>query len=117
MASRPRDIAYWRIPVLTADVGGAIVGLGSLRSVGELKLWHAAGLSDRLPAYSYHVANELRADAATHLVLGWLMGAYRMTRYRSVRRSARRALLWLCRRKRISPTRKLLPPALHSRAI
>jgi len=64
---------------------GAVAGLGSLRSVGELKVWHAAGLSDRLPAQAYHVANELRQDAATHFVLGWLMGAYRMTRYRSGR--------------------------------
>jgi leucyl aminopeptidase len=89
-AERHRALAY---PNPDGNVGGAIVGLGSLRSVGELKVWNAAGLSDRLPAYSYHVANELRADAATHLVLGWLMGAYRMTRYRSVAPSGPRAAL------------------------
>src|SRR5260370_3257692 len=80
-AERHRVLAY---PGADGGIGGAVAGLGSLRSVGELKVWHAAGLSDRLPAQTYHVANELRQDAATHFVLGWLMGAYRMMRYRSV---------------------------------
>jgi leucyl aminopeptidase len=70
-----------------------VVGLGPLRSVDDLKLWHAAGLSDRLPAGRYHIANKLRADAATHFVLGWLMGAYRMMRYRSAVPTAPRAML------------------------
>jgi leucyl aminopeptidase len=89
-AEKHRALAF---PSPDGSVGGAVVGLGSLRSVGELKVWHAAGLSDRLPAYTYHVANELRGDAATHLVLGWLMGSYRMTRYRSVAPTAPRAVL------------------------
>ena len=80
-AEKNRSLAF---PGPQGSVAGAVVGLGSLRSVDELKLWHAAGLSDRLPAGRYHVANKLRADAATHFVLGWLMGAYRMTRYKSV---------------------------------
>jgi leucyl aminopeptidase len=50
-------------------------------------------LSDRLPAHTYHVANELQRDAATHFLLGWLMGAYRMTRYRSVAPATPRAVL------------------------
>ena len=89
-AEKHRALAY---PNPDGSVGGAVVGLGSLRSVGELKIWHAAGLSDRLPPHTYHVANELRQDAATHFVLGWLMGAYRMTRYRSVVPSTPRAVL------------------------
>jgi leucyl aminopeptidase len=89
-AEKHRALAY---PNADGTVGGAVVGLGALRSVGELKIWNAAGLSDRLPAYTYHVANELRQDAATHFVLGWLMGAYRMTRYRSVPPAAPRAVL------------------------
>src|SRR3979490_1161763 len=96
MASRPRSIAGWRTRVRTGAVGGiggAVVGLGSLRSLGELKVWHAAGLSDRLPAQAYYVANELPQGAATHFVLGWLMGAYRMTRYRSVAPPTSRAVL------------------------
>src|ERR1700753_999613 len=93
MRSRARNTGHWPFPIPEGSVGGAVVGLGSLRSVGELKVWHAAGLSDRLPAYTYYVANDLRGDAATHLVLGWLMGSYRMTRYRSVAPPAPRAVL------------------------
>src|SRR4051794_27339662 len=89
-AEKHRAVTY---PGPDGSVGGAVVGLGTLRSVGELKVWHAAGLSDRLPAFSFHVANELRRDAATHLVTGWLMGAYRMTRYRSVAAPVPRARL------------------------
>jgi leucyl aminopeptidase len=89
-AERHRVLAY---PGADGGIGGAVAGLGSLRSVGELKVWHAAGLSDRLPAQTYHVANELRQDAATHFVLGWLMGAYRMMRYRSVAPATPRAVL------------------------
>ena len=107
LAEQPAEVARWirshafqgekhrvlAYPAPDGSVGGAVVGLGSLRSVGELKVWQAAGLSDRLPANAYHVANELRQDAATHFVLGWLMGAYRMTRYRSVAPTAPRAVL------------------------
>jgi leucyl aminopeptidase len=89
-AERHRVLAY---PGADGGIGGAVAGLGPLRSVGELKVWHAAGLSDRLPAQAYHVANELGQDAATHFVLGWLMGAYRMTRYRSVAPATPRAAL------------------------
>jgi leucyl aminopeptidase len=89
-AEKHRVLAY---PGAHGDIGGAVVGLGPLRSVNELKIWHAAGLSDRLPARTYHVANELRQDAATHFVLGWLMGAYRMAGYRSVASPAARATL------------------------
>ena len=91
-AEKHRALAY---PNADGSVGGAVVGLGSLRSVGDLKIWHAAGLSDRLPAHTYHVANELRRDAATHFVVGWLMGAYRMTRYRSAPPATQRAVLVL----------------------
>jgi leucyl aminopeptidase len=89
-AERHRVLAY---PGADGGIAGAVAGLGSLRSVGELKVWHAAGLSDRLPAQTYHVANELRRDAATHFVLGWLVGAYRMMRYRSAPPATPRAVL------------------------
>src|SRR5882757_3936521 len=46
-AEKHRVLAY---PNADGSVGGAVAGLGSLRSVDDLKLWHAAGLSDRLPA-------------------------------------------------------------------
>jgi leucyl aminopeptidase len=89
-AERHRVLAY---PDAQGGIGGALVGLGPLRAADDLKLWHAAGLPDRLPAQTYHVANALRQDAATHFALGWLMGAYRMTRYRSVAPATQRAVL------------------------
>jgi leucyl aminopeptidase len=64
-----------------------------MHSANELKVWHAAAMSDRLPAQKYHLANPLRHDAATHLVLGWLMGVYRMARYRSAAPAAPRPTL------------------------
>src|SRR5579872_2885006 len=79
-AERHRVLPY---PARDGGIGGALVGLGALRSADEIKLWHAAGLSDRLPPAVYHLAVALRPQAATQFVLGWLTGAYRMSRYRS----------------------------------
>jgi leucyl aminopeptidase len=97
LAEQPQSLAAWvrahafqaerqRILTLPSSGGalaGALVGLGPLGSPEELKLWHAAGLSDRLPAQRYRVITGLGPTAATHFVLGWLMGAYRFPRYRS----------------------------------
>lgn len=89
-AEKHRVLAY---PGEGGAIAGALVGLGALRSIGELKLWHAAGLADRLPPQTYHLATRLRQDAATHFVLGWLTGAYRMSRYRSAGSTTPRAML------------------------
>src|SRR5260370_35741568 len=70
-AERHRVLAY---PGADGGIGGAVAGLGSLRSVGELKGWHAAGLSDRRPAQNRHVSDGLRQHARTQFVLGWLSG-------------------------------------------
>jgi leucyl aminopeptidase len=70
------------LPSPEGRIAGAVVGLGPLRALSDLKLWHSAGLPDRLPALPYHLAVPLPAAVATHFVLGWLMGSYRMTRYR-----------------------------------
>jgi len=70
------------LPAPDGHIGGAVVGLGALVSADDLTLWHAAGLSDRLPAQSWRLATPLMPDAATRFLLGWLMGAYRMSRYR-----------------------------------
>lgn len=107
LSEQPPHIATWvrangfqgeRHRVLTlpgADgrIEGALAGLGSLRSTADLKLWHAAGLSDRLPALPYRIAAPLAERAATHFVLGWLTGAYRMGRYRAAASSAARPAL------------------------
>ncbi len=64
-------------------LAGAVAGLGSLSRLDDLTLWDAAGLQDRLPPGDYSLATPLAPPAATQFVLGWLTGAYRLTRYRS----------------------------------
>src|ERR1700759_1902734 len=70
-AEKQRVLAY---PGKDGGLAGAVVGLGALRDVDDLKLWHAAGLTDRLPARTYYVANPRRPDTATHVGLGGLGG-------------------------------------------
>jgi leucyl aminopeptidase len=70
------------LPSAEGGIGGAVAGLGELASVGDLTLWHAAGFPDRLPAQSWRLATPLPAPVATRFLLGWLMGGYRMNRYR-----------------------------------
>jgi len=85
-----------RVLVLPGEAGqiaGALVGLGPLREIDDLNLWHAAGLSERLPGERYRLSTALRPEAATQFALGWLIGSYRMTRYRSVVQLPRAALL------------------------
>jgi len=79
LAQQPAYVVNWlhannfqaerqRVLVLPDDagqVGGAVVGLGPVHEVDDLTLWHAAGLSDRLPAAHYHLATPLEAPAAT----------------------------------------------------
>lgn len=65
-------------------LAGAVLGLGPSKSIDELSLWDAAPLPERLPAGSYRLATPLSAHAATQFALGWLLGSYRLTRYRSV---------------------------------
>jgi leucyl aminopeptidase len=71
--------------VLLPDSGGgiacAVSGLGKRQ--GELSLWHAAGLAERLPARRFRIAQEFSAAEATQLALGFAYGAYRFERYRS----------------------------------
>jgi leucyl aminopeptidase len=107
LSEQPAEAAAWarangfqgeRHRVLTlpgpkGQIAGAVVGLGALRGADDLKLWHAAGLSDRLPALPYKLAVPLGPQAATHFVLGWLMGGYRMSRYRAASAPALRAAL------------------------
>jgi leucyl aminopeptidase len=107
LASQPAPVVAWvrahgfkaerhrvlSLPSPEGGIGGAVAGLGALASAQELTLWHAAGLSDRLPAQSWHVATPLPPRAATRFLLGWLMGAYRMSRYRLDGAQAPRAAL------------------------
>ncbi len=88
-AERQRVLA---LPAEAGDVGGALLGLGSLPQVDDLNLWHAAGLSDRLPGGHYRLATVLTPAAATQFALGWLIGSYRLTRYRSAGQAPRAVL-------------------------
>ncbi len=63
-------------------VAGAALGLGALASAAELGPWHASGAPERLPALPWRLETPLPPRAATHFVLGWLLGGYRMNRYR-----------------------------------
>jgi leucyl aminopeptidase len=73
--------------VLLPDSGGgigcAVAGFG--RRQGELSLWHAAGLAERLPLRRFRLAQEFNAQEATQLALGFAYGAYRFERYRSAK--------------------------------
>jgi len=81
------------LPGESGQLGGALLGLGPLREIDDLNLWHAAGLSERLPGEHYRLATVLKPAAATQFALGWLIGSYRITRYRSATQAPRAALV------------------------
>jgi leucyl aminopeptidase len=69
------------LPDSAGNLTGAVAGLGKRQ--GELSLWHAAGLVERLPVRRYRLAQEFSATEATQLALGFFYGAYRFDRYRT----------------------------------
>jgi leucyl aminopeptidase len=107
LAGQPAPVAAWvrahgfqaerhrvlSLPSPEGGIGGAVVGLGALSCAQDLTLWHAAGLSERLPPQSWHLGRPLPPRAATRFLLGWLMGAYRLSRYRLEGAPAPRAAL------------------------
>src|SRR5712672_939648 len=70
------------IPGPGGGVAAAIAGLGPA-SESAPSLWDGAACAERLPAGRYALSRELPAPAATQFALGWLLGCYRFTRYRS----------------------------------
>lgn len=75
-----------RVVLLPESAGGirmAVGGLGRLQ--GELSLWHAAGIAERLPARRFHLMQEFTTEEATQLCLGFAYGAYRFDRYRAAK--------------------------------
>ncbi len=107
LASQPTPVAAWVrangfeaerhrvliLPSAEGGIAGAVAGLGALASASDLTLWHAAGLPDRLPQQSWHLATPLPRPVATRFLLGWLMGGYRMSRYRLDGQEPPRAVL------------------------
>jgi leucyl aminopeptidase len=107
LAQQPDPVAKWvraqgfqaerhrvlLLPDRTGTVGGAIAGLGALPKLDDLRLWHAAGLSERLSPQTYRLVTPLSPAAATQFALGWLVGAYRFSRYRTQSTAPRASLL------------------------
>jgi leucyl aminopeptidase len=71
------------MPDPAGAVGLAVGGLGKRQ--GELSLWHAAGLAERLPPRRFRLAQDWNASEATQLCLGFAYGAYRFERYRPLK--------------------------------
>jgi leucyl aminopeptidase len=72
-----------RVVLLPDSAGALLTAVGGLgKRLGELSLWHAAGLPERLPPRRFRLAQEFRASEATQLALGFLYGGYRFERYR-----------------------------------
>jgi leucyl aminopeptidase len=69
------------LPDTQGGLAAAVGGLG--KRAGELSLWHAAGVMERLPARRFRLAQGFSASEATQAALGFLYGAYRFERYRS----------------------------------
>ena len=88
-AERARVIS---IPDSHGAIVAAIAGLGP-GSEAAGSLWDAAACAERLPAGRYVLAQQLPAKAATQFALGWLLGGYRFTRYRSQPRPVHAASL------------------------
>jgi leucyl aminopeptidase len=72
------------LPDGSGALAGAMLGLGPLASVEEISPWDASLLAERLPSGTYRLATPLAAAAATQFALGWLLGNYRITRYRGL---------------------------------
>ncbi|MEP6547407.1 MAG: leucyl aminopeptidase family protein [Gammaproteobacteria bacterium] len=74
------------LPDAAGGISMAVGGLGKLQ--GELSLWHAAGIAERLPSRRFHLVQEFTAEEATQLCLGFAYGAYRFDRYRAAKGEA-----------------------------
>jgi len=75
------------LPGPDGTLAGALLGLGNLTGPDSLTPWDAAPCPERLPVGDYRLATALEPAAATHFALGWLLGSYRMGRFRSPAKS------------------------------
>lgn len=81
------------VPGPEGNVAGAALGLGALGDWAALRPADVAGLPEKLPQGQWHLAADLPSGAATHALLGWIMGSYRFDRYRSGRSAALRSVV------------------------
>src|SRR6266436_6341278 len=78
-----------RVVLLPDSAGGVAAAVGGLgKRLGELSLWHAAGIVERLPSRRFRLVQEFSAAEATQLCLGFAYGGYRFDRYRAARSDA-----------------------------
>jgi leucyl aminopeptidase len=70
------------LPDESGAVAAVLLGIGAIANPDDLSVWDAAFLAERLPAGTYRLATPVSPSAATQFALGWLLGTYRMTRYR-----------------------------------
>ena len=71
------------VPGATGALAAAVGGLGKRH--GDLSLWHAAGIAERLPPRRFHLAQEVAAAQSTQLSLGFAYAGYRFERYRQAK--------------------------------
>ncbi|WP_421783011.1 leucyl aminopeptidase family protein [Kiloniella litopenaei] len=78
------------LPDQDGGVKAVVVGLGDQDVPG---IWIAAGLSQNLPEGAYYLEEDLSADAATQVALGWAIGTYQFTRYKKSNKTPA-SLVW-----------------------
>jgi leucyl aminopeptidase len=81
------------VPSADGAIAGAVVGLGQQAAVDAAQAAFA-GLSERLPDGSYHLAEEPPEPVATRAALGWALGRYRYQRYKEQAAGPRTSLVW-----------------------
>ena len=69
--------SYCLLPSADAELACVLVGKPS-----TFNTWTLGDLAQSLPAQKYALADDLSADEATKLCLGWTLGQYRFTRYK-----------------------------------
>ncbi|MBT8495522.1 MAG: leucyl aminopeptidase family protein, partial [Deltaproteobacteria bacterium] len=94
--------AWLKSVEFSADRGEVILVPGSGGSVAlvvagagkNLDTWSLSPLPGKLPKGRYTLANELDAEAATLAALGWGLGCYRYSEYKSKPRHPSAQLVW-----------------------
>jgi leucyl aminopeptidase len=84
-----------KLALIPAADGGLVrvaLGLGEEANPGA-GMWALAGLPDALPEGSYRLESAPDGADPTRLALGWALGTYAFTRYRS-KKGAATALVW-----------------------
>ncbi len=71
------------LPGVDGSISGAALGLGTGDLEGSITPYSMAPLAEKLPQGHWHVETALGPEAATRVLLGWMLGRYRFDRYRT----------------------------------